>query len=513
MEVAKDNPTESSLENDRSENGPKISISVDHHVPDSIETMFPPIAIKTSPRWRKNSLQSPFSRPLRHSTSDLPALTPQLQQEMTDSERGEEMGGMSLSVENPLSRSVSEIVKAIETTQNPSPSASYPSFPLHVSPFYSVSTPSSPTSSIFGTSPNGQTEMLGEKRRKPRKRSFINSSSLEEGEAQVPEEELAISEEESLVSAKKCWCFSSHVKDYSVSPRLQSGEVDLIAVKEKETIKEKMQAERNKDTQTREEMEIQLIEDKLTEFHSTYDGFRNYAETIESHNITEPNYIGFGVYLSSFMGSKSLEIMQTLNIKFILVAARKLQQRFPQDLDYLQLDILDWPGEDILSHFDYACDFMRDAIWSNSNVLVHCAAGVSRSASCVIAYIMREHQIGFYQARRLARMRRDCVKPNRGFVRQLLLWERFNYNIKCDREIYLGWKMEAYYKEAKMAPFSTVQLGIDPLELFTSENLESRRKKPSIHVVRRLVEQRQFGVVHKRVVRKNAFCNSLLGCR
>lgn len=44
--------------------------------------------------------------------------------------------------------------------------------------------------------------------------------------------------------------------------------------------------------------------------------------------VAEPNYIGFGVYLSSFLGAKNLDIMQDLNIGYVLVAASKLPQRF-----------------------------------------------------------------------------------------------------------------------------------------------------------------------------------------
>lgn len=62
---------------------------------------------------------------------------------------------------------------------------------------------------------------------------------------------------------------------------------------------------------------------------------------------------------------------------------------------------------------------------------------------------MKEHHLNFYHARKLVRTNRGCIKPNRGFIRQLLLWDRFHYEIRADPEVYFMWKMEIYSKEEK----------------------------------------------------------------
>ncbi|CDW90752.1 dual specificity catalytic domain containing protein [Stylonychia lemnae] len=57
---------------------------------------------------------------------------------------------------------------------------------------------------------------------------------------------------------------------------------------------------------------------------------------------------------------------------------------------------------------------------SNRNVVfVHCAMGRSRSATCVIMYIMKRFQISYEDAIEFVKNRRDCVDPNEGFLKQL----------------------------------------------------------------------------------------------
>ena len=55
-------------------------------------------------------------------------------------------------------------------------------------------------------------------------------------------------------------------------------------------------------------------------------------------------------------------------------------------------------------------------------MLVHCQRGVSRSASCVVAYVMQQQRIGVQEAVALVKNRRRIVRPNAGFMQQLKQW-------------------------------------------------------------------------------------------
>lgn len=56
-------------------------------------------------------------------------------------------------------------------------------------------------------------------------------------------------------------------------------------------------------------------------------------------------------------------------------------------------------------------------------MLVHCYAGISRSATICIAYLMLTQGFSMHQALEFTRTKRPCVSPNFNFMGQLLSFE------------------------------------------------------------------------------------------
>ena len=66
------------------------------------------------------------------------------------------------------------------------------------------------------------------------------------------------------------------------------------------------------------------------------------------------------------------------------------------------------PEEDIWAHWDDTFRFIRQARMAGSAVLVHCKMGVSRSASTVIAYAMKQYSWSMEKAHAFTKVRDSC---------------------------------------------------------------------------------------------------------
>jgi protein-tyrosine phosphatase len=76
----------------------------------------------------------------------------------------------------------------------------------------------------------------------------------------------------------------------------------------------------------------------------------------------------------------------------------------------------------IAKYFDPTSQFIDVAIQNGSAVLVHCAAGVSRSPTIVAAFLCRRFRMDSDSVLSFLRKRRPMVCPNTGFVDQLRTW-------------------------------------------------------------------------------------------
>lgn len=81
-----------------------------------------------------------------------------------------------------------------------------------------------------------------------------------------------------------------------------------------------------------------------------------------------------------------------------------------------------------MTQWDATYSFISSAISSGGIVLVHCLAGVSRSASVVIAYVMKDLGITYAAARTHVCRARPIVDPNSGFDKQLTF---YGNGLKC----------------------------------------------------------------------------------
>lgn len=87
--------------------------------------------------------------------------------------------------------------------------------------------------------------------------------------------------------------------------------------------------------------------------------------------------------------------------------------------DYFNVRVYDDEKTDLLKHWDNTFRYIQRAKLEGSKVLVHCKMGISRSASVVIAYAMKQYNWEFTQAIQHVKDKRNCIKPNKNFLAQL----------------------------------------------------------------------------------------------
>eukprot|EP01095_Lingulamoeba_sp_RSL-Kostka_P007263 TRINITY_DN2298_c1_g1_i3.p1 TRINITY_DN2298_c1_g1~~TRINITY_DN2298_c1_g1_i3.p1 ORF type:complete len:180 (+),score=76.85 TRINITY_DN2298_c1_g1_i3:163-702(+) len=94
--------------------------------------------------------------------------------------------------------------------------------------------------------------------------------------------------------------------------------------------------------------------------------------------------------------------------------------------------MIDASSFDIKPHFIDCFEYIESNRKKGNPVLVHCMAGVSRSATVVIGYLMNNHGYDVEEAYEFVKSRRERVKPNIGFMKELIKLNDELYDKKSD---------------------------------------------------------------------------------
>ena len=129
-------------------------------------------------------------------------------------------------------------------------------------------------------------------------------------------------------------------------------------------------------------------------------------------------------YFSSQDVVNNLDLLRANDITHIVNAGVNITNVFPKQIVYLNVEILDLPDTDITVKFAPVHAFICDALKAGGSVLIHCNAGVSRSATLALSYMMRFHRLKLAEALTQVRSIRPSVRPNDGFYEQLEAYER-----------------------------------------------------------------------------------------
>ena len=126
------------------------------------------------------------------------------------------------------------------------------------------------------------------------------------------------------------------------------------------------------------------------------------------------------VYLGDFYGADDEKQLKKNNIKRVYSCCGTLSRIYvDKSINQKIIELDDTDETNIIKYFKDAIKFIDES----DKVFVHCFAGVSRSATLVIAYFMWKDKKSYREAFQFVKKNR-LIMPNKGFQKQLLIFEQ-----------------------------------------------------------------------------------------
>ncbi|XP_009989197.1 PREDICTED: dual specificity protein phosphatase 22 [Tauraco erythrolophus] len=157
---------------------------------------------------------------------------------------------------------------------------------------------------------------------------------------------------------------------------------------------------------------------------------------LQRHHISFSQILP-GLFIGNFKDARDVEQLSKNNITHIL-SIHDSARPMLEGVKYLCIPAADSPSQNLARHFRESIKFIHECRLTGEGCLVHCLAGVSRSVTLVVAYIMTITDFGWEDALSVVRAARSCANPNMGFQRQLQEFE------KHDVDQFRQWLKEEY---------------------------------------------------------------------
>ncbi|XP_040004158.1 dual specificity protein phosphatase 16 [Xiphias gladius] len=179
---------------------------------------------------------------------------------------------------------------------------------------------------------------------------------------------------------------------------------------------------------------VHLLSGGFSEFSHLFPGLCEGKSTLVPSCISQPclpvtnigpTRILPHLYLGCQRDVLNKDLMQQNEIAYVLNASNTCPKPdFIPESHFLRVPVNDSFCEKILPWLDRSVEFIEKAKASNARVLVHCLAGISRSATIAIAYIMKRMDMSLDEAYRFVKEKRPTISPNFNFLGQLLDFEK-----------------------------------------------------------------------------------------
>ncbi|CAD7680232.1 unnamed protein product [Nyctereutes procyonoides] len=140
------------------------------------------------------------------------------------------------------------------------------------------------------------------------------------------------------------------------------------------------------------------------------------------------------LYLGSAYHAARRDMLDALGITALLNVSSDCPNHFEGHYQYKCIPVEDNHKADISSWFMEAIEYIDAVKDRRGRVLVHCQAGISRSATICLAYLMMKKRVRLEEAFEFVKQRRSIISPNFSFMGQLLQFESQVLATSCAAE-------------------------------------------------------------------------------
>jgi protein-tyrosine phosphatase len=149
----------------------------------------------------------------------------------------------------------------------------------------------------------------------------------------------------------------------------------------------------------------------------TQDFNHHWSTAVHSQEVANKVYPG--IWVGSVVAASDQRFLKKNDIKSILNMAVEIDYPPPPAIFLAKVGIDDSVPAPT-GAFVLAAKEIELARQQSKNILVHCAAGISRSSTAVLSYLMSKKGVGFEDGKKKLRAARSQINPHPALVRSLL---------------------------------------------------------------------------------------------
>ncbi|XP_004640236.1 dual specificity protein phosphatase 18-like isoform X1 [Octodon degus] len=150
---------------------------------------------------------------------------------------------------------------------------------------------------------------------------------------------------------------------------------------------------------------------------------RAFPAQFRQPSVSGLSQITKSLYISSGAAANNKLLLSSNQITTVINVSMEVVNTFYENIQYMHVPVTDAPISCLYDFFDPIADRIHSVEMKEGRTLLHCAAGVSRSAALCLAYLMKYHAMSLLDAHTWTKSCRPIIRPNNGFWEQLIHYE------------------------------------------------------------------------------------------